>query len=201
MFYYTIKSEKEEVHVEKKSKFIAYLFSIRDEVDFKETLNDIKRVHTKANHHCWAYIWGDNSELEKCSDDGEPAGAAGLPILGQLKSKELTYCACVVVRYFGGTKLGKGGMIKAYKEAVKKTIESSFIIKEEVREVYCIKCKYIQHNNVIQVIKRNNVDIVFSRIEEDCFFRIECPIKIVDILKNKFKELNVEFDKNLLPNQ
>ena len=115
MNYFTITKEVENVYVEKKSKFIAYLFPIKDEYDFKETLDDIKKVHPKANHHCWAYVLGEKYEIEKYSDDGEPAGAAGLPILGQLKSKKLTYCACVVVRFFGGIKLGKGGMIKAYK--------------------------------------------------------------------------------------
>lgn len=201
MFYYTVNGESEENHTEKKSRFISYLFPIRDEEDFKEVLNDIKRVHSKANHCCWAYIWGDKYELERYSDDGEPAGAAGLPILGQLKSNKLTYCACVVVRYFGGTKLGKGGMIKAYKEAARKTVKSARLIKKEICLEYCIKCKYTQHNTVLQLIKRNNIDIILSRIEHDCFFRIKCPIKLVDMLEAKCKELNVDFGQDLLPNQ
>ena len=201
MFYHTIEGESEETHVEKKSKFIAYLFSIRDEDDFKEVLGDIKRVHPKANHHCWAYIWGDKSELERYSDDGEPAGAAGLPILGQLKSNKLTYCACVVVRYFGGTKLGKGGMIKAYKAAAKKSIENARIVKKEICIDYCIRCQYTQHNTVIQLIKRNGIKIILSRIGHDCFFRIACPIKLIDMLEAKCKELNIDFGQDLLPNQ
>ncbi len=107
MNYFTIIREVENIYVEKKSKFIAYTFPIKDEYDFKETLGNIKKVHPKANHHCWAYVLGEKHEIEKYSDDGEPAGAAGLPILGQLKSKKLTYCACVVVRFLEELNLEK----------------------------------------------------------------------------------------------
>ena len=178
MNYFTIAKEVENVYVEKKSKFIAYLFPIKDEYDFKETLDDIKKVHPKANHHCWAYVLGEKCEIEKYSDDGEPAGAAGLPILGQLKSKELTYCACVVVRFFGGIKLGKGGMIKAYKEAAKQSIECANMIQKEICIEYVLEVEYPYMNRVMQIIKRNEIKIGYSDISTICKFYLQIPIKL-----------------------
>lgn len=178
MNYFTITKEVENVYVEKKSKFITYVFPIKDEYDFKETLDDIKKVHPKANHHCWAYILGEKYEIEKYSDDGEPAGAAGLPILGQLKSKKLTYCACVVVRFFGGIKLGKGGMIKAYKEAAKQSIECATIIQKEICIEYVLKVEYPYMNHIMQIIKRNNIKIGYSDISTICKFYLQIPIEL-----------------------
>lgn len=178
MNYFTITKEVENVYVEKKSKFIAYVFPIKDEYDFKETLDDIKKVHPKANHHCWAYILGEKYEIEKYSDDGEPAGAAGLPILGQLKSKKLTYCACVVVRFFGGIKLGKGGMIKAYKEAAKQSIECATIIQKEICIEYVLEVEYAYMNHIMQIIKRNNIKIGYSDISTICKFYLQIPIEL-----------------------
>lgn len=178
MNYFTITKEVENVYVEKKSKFIAYVFPIKDEYDFKETLDDIKKVHPKANHHCWAYILGEKYEIEKYSDDGEPAGAAGLPILGQLKSKKLTYCACVVVRFFGGIKLGKGGMIKAYKEAAKQSIECATIIQKEICIEYVLEVEYPYMNHIMQIIKRNNIKIGYSDISTICKFYLQIPIEV-----------------------
>lgn len=178
MNYFTILKEVENVYVEKKSKFIAYVFPIKDEYDFKETLDDIKKVHSKANHHCWAYVLGEKYEIEKYSDDGEPAGAAGLPILGQLKSKKLTYCACVVVRFFGGIKLGKGGMIKAYKETAKQSIECANIIQKEICIEYVLEVEYPYMNHIMQIIKRNNIKIGYSDISTTCKFYLQIPIEL-----------------------
>ena len=197
MNYFTIKVEAEEIHVEKKSKFIAYTFPIKSENIFKEALADLKEIHPKANHHCWAYIFGDNSEIEKCSDDGEPSGAAGLPILGQLKSKELTYSACVVVRYFGGIKLGKGGMIKAYKEAARQSIECIEIIEKEICIEYSIKVKYAHVNRIMQLIKRNNINIMFQDISETSIFRIEVPLNIVEYIDSILESFAIQFSREL----
>lgn len=197
MNYFTIKVEAEEIYVEKKSKFIAYTFPIKSENIFKEALADLKEIHPKANHHCWAYIFGDNGEIEKCSDDGEPSGAAGLPILGQLKSKELTYSACVVVRYFGGTKLGKGGMIKAYKEAARQSIECTEIIEREVCIEYSVKTKYAHVNLIMQLVKRNNINISFQDISETSIFRIEVPLNIVEYVDSVLEGFVIEYSREL----
>ena len=197
MNYFTIAKEVENVYVEKKSKFIAYLFPIKDEYDFKETLDDIKKVHPKANHHCWAYVLGEKCEIEKYSDDGEPAGAAGLPILGQLKSKELTYCACVVVRFFGGIKLGKGGMIKAYKEATSQSIECANIIQKEICIEYRVKVKYVHVNRIMQLVKRNNIVIRFQDISKTSIFRIEVPLNIVEYVDGVLESFVIEFSREL----
>jgi uncharacterized YigZ family protein len=197
MNYFTIKVEAEEIHIEKKSKFIAYTFPIKSENIFKEALADLKEIHPKANHHCWAYIFGDNSEIEKCSDDGEPSGAAGLPILGQLKSKELTYSACVVVRYFGGIKLGKGGMIKAYKEAARQSIECTEIIEREVCVEYMVKVKYAHVDRIMQLIKRNNINTMFQDISETSIFRLEVPLNIVEYIDSVLESFAIQFSREL----
>ena len=197
MNYFTIKVEAEEIYVEKKSKFIAYTFPIKSENIFKEALAYLKEIHPKANHHCWAYIFGDNSEIRKCSDDGEPSGAAGLPILGQLKSKKLTYSACVVVRYFGGIKLGKGGMIKAYKEAASQSIECTEISEKEVCIDYRVEVKYAHVNRIMQLVKRNNININFQDISETSIFRIEVPLNIVEYVDSVLESFVIEFSREL----
>lgn len=196
MNYQTIFKEVENTYVEKKSKFISYTFPIETEIDFKETLNEIKEYHPKANHHCWAYVLGEKYEIEKYSDDGEPAGAAGLPILGQLKSKKLTYCACIVVRYFGGIKLGKGGMIKAYKEAAKQSIECASIIQKEICTNYIIKIKYSRMDRIMQLVKRTNITLVRKDISEICTFYVEVPLNLIEYVEGILNEAEAYFKKN-----
>ena len=197
MNYSTIIRKVDETFIEKKSKFIAYTFPILNETVFKKTLIEIKELHPKANHHCWAYILEDSGEIEKCSDDGEPSGAAGLPILGQLKSKKLTYCACIVVRYFGGIKLGKGGMIKAYKEAARQSIECASVIEKDICINYIIKIKYSHMDRIMQLIKRDNILINRKEISEICIFDIEIPLNIADRIDKKLNDMCADFDRDL----
>lgn len=112
----------------KKSRFITYLYPIREESDFDEYLAQIRKEHYKATHHCQAYILGDDSMIQRMSDDGEPSGTAGIPMLEVLKRQELTYIMAVTVRYFGGTKLGAGGLIRAYSSAVSEALNHAQIM-------------------------------------------------------------------------
>ena len=128
--YRTIAEPCEGVYKEKGSKFLAFAFPVADEADIKEHLNRLKKKYHDARHHCYAYILKDESAY-RVNDNGEPSGTAGLPIYGQLRSKNLSYVLIVVVRYFGGKKLGVGGLRQAYKTAAAAALENAIVIEKE----------------------------------------------------------------------
>ena len=131
--YQTIEKPIENVLVkEKGSKFIGFAYPILSENDYKEKLNKIKELHPKATHHCYAFRLGLNGENYRINDDGEPSGSAGLPIYNQLLAHDVTNILLIIVRYFGGTKLGVGGLVKTYKESAKSTLEEAKIITKEL---------------------------------------------------------------------
>jgi len=201
MNYFTINKRAKKTYIEKRSKFIAYVFKIEDHDDFKNSLDTIKKYHKKANHHCWAYVHGDKGEVERSSDDGEPRGVAGKNILNQLKSQKLTYSACIVVRYFGGTKLGKSGMIKSYKNATLLAIKKAKTIKKEIYIDYTIEIPYTYHGKVIQLAKRNNINIRFQDLSYVSRFRIEVPLELVEYIDEALKCLMANFTRILPTNQ
>ena len=128
----------------KKSRFICYLFPLAEIESFAQQLQAIRKEHYKATHHCSAYILGQKAELQKASDDGEPAGTAGVPMLEVLKHHDLTYTAAIVVRYFGGTKLGAGGLIRAYGQAVSAALEQAQLIQNVSQLVIGLTLSYAQ---------------------------------------------------------
>ncbi|SEQ13280.1 uncharacterized protein, YigZ family [Ignavigranum ruoffiae] len=144
--YYSIKQAQTSEITIKKSRFICYLLPIEDETDFLQKLAEIKKSHYKATHHCYAYILNDDSSIQKSADDGEPKGTAGLPILEVLKQNELTYIMAVVVRYYGGIKLGAGGLIRAYSSAVSQTLENTSLIKNISQDIIEIQLNYTQND-------------------------------------------------------
>lgn len=141
--HWTLNGESEYALSQNKSKFIAFLFPCSNEESFKEKLQSIQALHPKATHHCYSFRFL-NPNQERANDDGEPSGSAGLPILGQLKSFKLFNCACVVVRYYGGTKLGVPGLISAYKLATKEAIELNHIIAIKERQTFQIGGEYAE---------------------------------------------------------
>ena len=137
---YTINTHSEEELKIKASKFIAEIFPVNNIEEVNHFLNQVKEMHPKANHHCWAYKLGVPMETYRANDDGEPSGTAGKPILGQLDAFDVTNILCVGTRYFGGTLLGTGGLIKAYKESTKEVLSKAEII--EVKPIYKIRVKF-----------------------------------------------------------
>lgn len=123
--YFTLKGNSEGFNKEKGSKFLAFAYVVSNEDDVKKTVAELKKKYYDARHYCYAYVLGDQSEIYRAKDDGEPGHSAGDPILGQIRSKKLTNTLIVVVRYFGGTKLGVGGLIHAYKTAAADAIENN----------------------------------------------------------------------------
>ena len=169
--YKTILKPSEEVlFKDKNSKFYSYTFPVKTEDEVKIHLENLKAQHQKAGHFCYAYQIGEaqNSIRHRTNDDGEPNNSAGMPIYGQIQSYEVTNILIVVVRYFGGVKLGVGGLINAYKTGAQQALEVSKIIKRTINIHFLIKFEYELMNKVMRVIKEKNLNITHQKLELDC---------------------------------
>ena len=180
--------------VEKGSKFLAYCIPVTSIADFKVHLEKLKAEHPKANHHCFAYRLTYNGETYRANDDGEPSGSAGLPILNQLKSAELTNCAIIVVRYFGGVKLGVSGLITAYRSAADLAIQENSIVENYVLITHKIILPYDNLGKIERIFSQNNVEITSQKFEEkvEFSFAVKRSISaslIDEILQNTDSEL------------
>jgi|ERR1017187_4649748 uncharacterized YigZ family protein len=160
--YQTIAVPAEGIFKDKGSKFIAYIFPVNSEAEIKEIIVKLKKEHHTARHHCYAYRLMPDKSVFRSNDDGEPSGTAGKPILGQIQSNDLTDVLIVVVRYFGGTLLGVSGLIKAYKSAALDAINNSKIIIKTINETIEITCTYEQLNNVMRIVKQENLIILYQ---------------------------------------
>ncbi|OFY87664.1 MAG: YigZ family protein [Bacteroidetes bacterium RIFCSPLOWO2_12_FULL_35_15] len=166
--YLTISKPSEGVFKDKGSKFFAFAFPVTHEEEIKKLLADLRKEHFNARHHCYAFRLGADKQAFRANDDGEPAYTAGKPILGQIQSKDLTNILIVVVRYFGGTLLGVGGLISAYKLAAAAALQNSIIIEKTVNDIYEIKFDYLQMNDVMKIIKDENLEICSQNFELNC---------------------------------
>jgi uncharacterized YigZ family protein len=162
------------------SKFIAYAFPVSSVEDFKARLNEIKKEHPKATHHCFAYRLGTDGNTFRVSDDGEPAGSAGRPILGQIDSKQLTNTLVIVVRYFGGTLLGVPGLINAYKSATAMALQLTPVVPKPVTTRYTLQFDYTLMNEVMGVIKTCQCNIVLNEAQLFCKVIVEVPLSRLD---------------------
>jgi len=158
------------------SRFIAYVYPLRTLEEFKEKLKFLKKEHPKAAHHCFAYRIGVDGNNFRVSDDGEPSGSAGRPILGQIDSKEISNVLVVVVRYFGGTLLGVPGLINAYKSATAAALEANSIITKPVLVNYRLQFDYTKMNEVMRVIKKTDAEIVKQQLQLFCEMEIAVPL-------------------------
>ena len=171
----TIKAPSEGIYKEKGSKFIAFAIPTATETQFKEAQARIKKDYHDARHHCYAFSIGSEGKLYRYSDDGEPNNSAGKPIYGQLLSFGVTNVTIIVIRYFGGIKLGVGGLITAYKEATKDALNNATIIQQEVTEFLSISFKYETMNSVMGLVKTFDLEIVEQQFALDCIIRLNCP--------------------------
>lgn len=197
--YKTItKASKEVLFKDKNSKFFGYAFPVKSEDDVKSKLELLKKQHHSARHWCYAYQIGTEDISYRANDDGEPNNSAGMPIYGQIQSFDVTNVLVVVVRYFGGVKLGVGGLINAYKTAAQLALESSKVVTKTINKTYLIKFDYKNMNKVMRVIKEKQLKIVDQKLELDCQIQISVRKKnsgkIYEIFENLFeieiKELN-----------
>lgn len=186
--YKTLSSPTEEIlFKEKKSKFFGYAFPITSEEEVKPHLESLKKVHLKAVHFCYAFQIGTETIYYRANDDGEPNNSAGLPIYGQIQSFDITNVLIVIVRYFGGIKLGVGGLISAYKTAAQLTLENAEIIEKIIPILYQLNFTYKNLSKVMQVIKENNFKIENQKLEDSCEI-------IISIRKNKSENIASIFE-------
>ena len=157
---------------EKNSKFIGYAYPISSENEVKTHIENLKKEHFSARHWCYAYQMGTETVKFRANDDGEPSNSAGMPIYGQIQSFEITNVLIVVVRYFGGIKLGVGGLISAYKTTAQLTLEEANIIEKTIDKHFKITFDYKNMNKVMRIIKEKNIDIVNQKMELNCEIEI-----------------------------
>ena len=165
----TIKSPVENIlSKEKGSKFIGFAYPVSDEKELKSALLHLKELHPKATHHCYAFRMGMNGENYRANDDGEPSGSAGLPMYNQLLAHEITNVLVVVIRYYGGTKLGVSGLVKAYKESAKLALEESEIITKELESEVSIQFNFNQQNLIFTLLNKFEGKILDFLTDEQC---------------------------------
>lgn len=157
---------------DKGSKFYGYAFPITSENEISPIIEFLKKEHHKARHWCYAWQLGDDYSQYRINDDGEPSGSAGLPIYGQIQSKDLTNILVVVVRYFGGTKLGVSGLISAYKKTAQLALEQSDIITKTIDNQYLLTFSYVDLNKILRILKNSSAKILTQNMEMECKYNI-----------------------------
>ncbi|MBO7288003.1 MAG: YigZ family protein [Bacteroidales bacterium] len=187
--YKILVEEGDGLYKEKGSKFIAKAFPVHSEDEVKARVADFKKQYFDARHHCYAFIINPDKSCYRSADDGEPAGTAGKPILNQILSKDVTNVCVVVVRYFGGIKLGVPGLIAAYKAAAKEALENATIIEKTIDEVYSVEFDYPLMNEVMRVLKDENLEQQNPKFELSCYLEISVRKKDADRVVDKLKRL------------
>lgn len=185
--YRTITTASDEVlFKDKNSKFFGYAFPVTSEEEIKEHLEDLKKKHHAARHWCYAWQLGKDEFHYRANDDGEPSNSAGMPIYGQIQSFDVTNVLIVVVRYFGGVKLGVGGLINAYRTAAQMALEAANIVTRTIDVKYEIAFDYPEMNKVMRVIKENNLNVIDQILELDCKIIISVRKKEAEKIYEKF---------------
>lgn len=179
---------------EKGSKFIGFAYPVNSEAEIKERLNHLYEIHPKATHHCYAYRLGINGENYRAHDDGEPSGSAGLPIYNQLLAHQITNVLVVVIRYYGGTKLGVSGLVKTYKESAKFTLEEAEIITKELESEIEIRFKFSHQNQIFTLLNKYDAKILDFDAQEICIIKARIKIAKKENISNELSEMLLEFN-------
>ena len=188
--YKTLTTPSEEVlFKEKNSKFFGYAFPVSDETEIKDILEQIKKQHYSARHWCYAYQIGIKTKTYRANDDGEPNNSAGMPIFGQIQSFDLTNVLVIVVRYFGGVKLGVGGLVTAYKTTAQMALEVADIVEKTIDVHFLIRFDYKNMNKVMRVIKEKNINVVNQTLELDCLIEISSRLTQKEEIFNAFNQI------------
>ena len=198
--YKEIQTHSTGIYKEKGSKFIAYSYPVYSEDQVKEKLEEVRRLEYSARHYCYAYILNPDKSAQRANDDGEPSSTAGKPILGQILSNDLTNILIVVVRYFGGVKLGVPGLIRSYKTAAADAIANSTLITKTIKEQYEVSFKYPQMNDVMRLIKEFDLEVVNTDFQIDCKLIFAVPKSKAELVVQSYKknhELRIEYIKTL----
>jgi len=193
--YKEVKIHTTGIYKEKGSKFIAYSYPVYSEEEIKEKLEIVKKLEHSARHYCYAYILNPDKSAQRSNDDGEPSSTAGKPILGQILSNDLTNILIVVVRYFGGVKLGVPGLIRSYKTAAVQAIQEATIVTKTIKEQYKVSFKYPQMNDVMRLVKEYDLEVIKNDFQIDCKLIFAVPKSKANDVVDTFKknhELNIK---------
>ncbi|MEO8172195.1 MAG: YigZ family protein [Sediminibacterium sp.] len=189
-YYQTIEKTSFAEYKDRGSKFIAYVYPVETPEDCKQYLQQLKKEHAKAVHHCFAYRLSPDGIQFRVSDDGEPSGTAGRPILGQIDSKQLTNIVVIVVRYFGGTLLGVPGLIQAYKSATAMALQLIPVVQKPIEVMYELQFDYTLMNEVMMIVKQYGCSVVGQEMQLFCLLKIGIPKARLDEVLYKLKEIH-----------
>lgn len=187
--YYTISSSSHGIYKEKGSRFIALAFPVSSEEDIKMQLAELRKEYHDARHHCYAFCLGTDKSAWRVYDDGEPSGTAGKPIFGQIQSKNLTNILIVVIRYFGGIKLGIPGLINAYRTAAREAIENATIVIKIIKECYEVCFEYPLLDVVMKILKEEHADILKHEFENNCKIRFSIRRSLGTKITSRFQKV------------
>jgi uncharacterized YigZ family protein len=188
-FYFTIESRGQAEYKDRGSRFIAFAFPIQNRNAFKSELSQLKDKHPSAAHHCFAYRLGTDANDFRSSDDGEPSGTAGKPILGQIDSRQLTNVAIIVVRYFGGTLLGVPGLINAYKTVAALTLQTTPIVKKNIEIKFRLQFDYTRMNEVMTIVKKYNCTVISQQMDLFCAIDIGVQKGALELVLLRLREI------------
>ena len=188
--YHTLAGPAEAIYKEKSSKFLAYAYPVESEEEIRTLLDALRKKYYDATHHCYAWRLGPHGETFRANDDGEPSGTAGKPILGQINSAGLTDILIVVVRYFGGIKLGTSGLIVAYREAASEAISANEIIERQVEDEVHFGFEYPLMNEVMRIVKEEEPTIVSQIFDMDCEMTLRIRRSLMDNLKKRLSKVD-----------
>jgi len=188
--YKTLETTGQGLYKDKGSRFISYAIPVKGESDVKKELEILRQKYHDARHHCYAYLLGFDKSASRANDDGEPSGTAGRPILGQINASDLTNLLVVVIRYFGGIKLGVSGLILAYRSAAREAIEQSTTVTRIISDVYLLEFSYVAMNDVMRIIKEESCTILSTEFELQNKITIMARKKVSNLVYEKLQKVN-----------
>ena len=193
--YKTITGVVDSCYTEKRSRFIAYAVPVRTVEEVIEQVDKFRKQYYDARHVCWAYMLGPDRSTFRANDDGEPSGTAGKPILGQINSLELTDILVVVIRYFGGIKLGTGGLIVAYRAAAAEALSLAEIEERTVDEEITVQFEYPFMNGIMRIIKEDNPEVLSQSFDMNCEMTLRIRKSEADKLRNRLLKVETAYLK------
>ena len=187
--YKTIKGLSGGQYKDRGSKFLAFAYPVYSEEEIKEIQQKLRKDYHDARHHCYAYRLGADKKIFRANDDGEPSNSSGKPILGQIQAFDLTNILIIVVRYFGGTLLGVGGLIQAYKTTASEALKNAEIVNKTVNDIIDIRFEYIDMNNVMKVLKSEKPEQLKQKFDLDCYIKLSIRQSARDKLLDRLKKI------------
>lgn len=188
--YLTIKEKSEGLYKEKGSKFIALAYPVSSEDEVKSILQDLRKQYHDARHHCYSYVIGFKGDAWRANDDGEPSSTAGKPIHGQIVTRDLTNTLVVVIRYFGGTKLGVSGLINAYKNSASDALDNAEIVTRVVNDVYSISFAYLAMNDIMKLVKDEDLVMIEQNFDTTCNIVLGIRQAKTDLVLDKIDKID-----------